>query len=180
MLDLPIDLSKVDATKIFDFLYDIFKNDFVLNKTYLAKKIYINPKSDDKEDNKEKVFWHLTSRDEKEYYWENGIRKHRVIGRYPDFKRSSRIKWVKKIIENHEHSKVKYFYHQESNKKRDIRLYLWAYEDDFVVILQKLGKSQSFLVTSFFIDHKGKREDYQRRLENYQNGDEKLENCEWF
>lgn len=87
---------------------------------------------------------------------------------------------MKEILENHTHEKIKLFYHRESNKKRDIRLYLWAYKDDFVVILQKLGKSSSFLVTSFYIDHQGKRDDYQKRYEKYQNGDETLKGCEWF
>lgn len=180
MLNEPLDLNNIDASKIFDVLYEIFHCDFVRNKTFLAEKIYINPQSHCLEDNKEKVFWHLTSREEKEEYWENGIKKYRSLGRFPDYRRAERIGWVKQIIENYHHEKIKLFYHRESNKKRDIRLYLWAYEDDFVVILQKLGKSESFLVTSFYIDHKGKREDYQKRFENYQNGDENLKNCEWF
>lgn len=181
MLSSPLDLSKIDATKIFDVLYQIFHRDFVANKTFLADRIYINPKSSDLDDGKEKVFWHLTSRENKEEYWENGVKKYRSLGRYPDFRRAERIEWVKQIIENYNHEKIKLFYHRESNKKRDIRLYLWAYEDDFVVILQKLGKSESFLVTSFYIDHKGKQKDYQKRFEYYQNGDdEELKNCEWF
>ena len=87
---------------------------------------------------------------------------------------------MKEILANHTHEKIKLFYHRESNKKRDIRLYLWAYEEDFVVILQKLGKSSSFLVTSFYIDHQGKRDDYQKRYEKYRNGDKTLKECEWF
>lgn len=180
MLSTPLNLSQIDATKFFDTLYSIFHRDFVANKTYLAQKIYINPKSDDCEEDKEKVFWHLTSREETEKYWENGIKKTRTLGRYPDFRRAERIEWVKQIIENYQNECIKLFYHRESNKKRDIRLYLWAHNDDFVVILQKLGKSQSFLVTSFYIDNQSKRDTYQKRFENYQNGDADLQNCEWF
>lgn len=180
MLSTPLNLSQIDAAKFFDILYSIFHRDFVANKTYLAQKIYINPKSDDCEEDKEKVFWHLTSREETEKYWENGIKKTRTLGRYPDFRRAERIEWVKQIIENHQNERIRLFYHRESNKKRDIRLYLWAYNDDFVVILQKLGKSQSFLVTSFYIDNQSKRNTYQKRFENYQNGDTDLQNCEWF
>ncbi len=72
------------------------------------------------------------------------------------------------------------FYHRENNKKRNIRLYLWAYEEDFVVILQKLGRSDAFLVTSFYINHSGKRRDYEKRYQNYINGNNELEGVEWF
>jgi hypothetical protein len=180
MLDEILDLNKIESENLFNYLYSIFHSAFVEHKTYLAEKIYIDPKSHDLEDNKEKVFWHLISREEKEIYWENGITKFRLLGRYPDYRRAERIGWVKEILENHTHEKIKLFYHRESNKKRDIRLYLWAYEEDFVVILQKLGKSSSFLVTSFYIDHQGKRDDYQKRYEKYRNGDETLKGCEWF
>lgn len=180
MLDEILDLNKIESENLFNYLYSIFHSAFVEHKTYLAEKIYIDPKSHDLEDNKEKVFWHLISREEKELYWENSITKFRSLGRYPDYRRAERIGWVKEILENHTHEKIKLFYHRESNKKRDIRLYLWAYEEDFVVILQKLGKSSSFLVTSFYIDHQGKRDDYQKRYEKYRNGDETLKGCEWF
>ena len=180
MLDKILDLNKIESENLFDYLYSIFHSGFVKNRTYLARKIYIDPKSHDLEDNKEKIFWHLISREEKETYWENGIKKFRSLGRYLDFRRAERIHWIKEILENHSHEKIKLFYHRESNKKRDIRLYLWAYKDDFVVILQKLGKSSSFLVTSFYIDHQGKRDDYQKRYEKYRNGDETLKGCEWF
>ena len=180
MLDEILDLNKIESENLFNYLYSIFHSAFVEHKTYLAEKICIDPKSHDLEDNKEKVFWHLISREEKEIYWENGITKFRLLGRYPDYRRAERIGWVKEILENHTHEKIKLFYHRESNKKRDIRLYLWAYEEDFVVILQKLGKSSSFLVTSFYIDHQGKRDDYQKRYEKYRNGDETLKGCEWF
>lgn len=180
MLDEILDLNKIESENLFNYLYSIFHSNFVENKTYLAGKIYIDPKSHDLEGNKEKIFWHLISREEKEIYWENGIKKFRSRGRYPDYRRAERIGWVKEILENHTHEKIKLFYHRESNKKRDIRLYLWAYKDDFIVILQKLGKSSSFLVTSFYIDHQGKRDDYQKRYEKYRNGDETLKECEWF
>ncbi|HHF4137833.1 TPA: RlfB protein [Haemophilus influenzae] len=180
MLDEILDLNKIESKNLFDYLYSIFYSDFVENKTYLAEKIYIDPKSHDLEGNKEKVFWHLTSRENKEAYWEQGVKRFRSLGRYLDFRRAERIHWVKEILENHSHEKIKLFYHRESNKKRDIRLYLWAYKDDFVVILQKLGKFSSFLVTSFYTDHQGKRDDYQKRYEKYRNGDETLKGCEWF
>lgn len=180
MLSVPLDMSKIEATSIIDVLYKIFYRDFVASKTYLANQIYINPRSHRKDDGKELDFWHLTTKDEKQQSWENGKRIWKVIGRYTDFDRASRLEWVKQILTNHDHDSVRLFYHQETNKKRDIRLYLWAHEADFVVILQKLGKSDTFLVTSFYISHKGKRRDFQERFNNYCRGDAKLAGCEWF
>ena len=180
MLSDPLDLSKIEATSIIDVLYGIFHRYFVATKTYLASQIYINPRSHRKDDGKELDFWHLTTKDEKEQVWENGKRTWRVTGRYPDFDRASRLEWVKQILTNHDHESVRLFYHQETNQKRDIRLYLWAHEADFVVILQKLGKSDSFLVTSFYISHEGKRRDFEKRFNNYCRGDAKLAGCEWF
>jgi len=180
MLSTPLDLGCVDATKIIDFLYSFFHRDFVANKTYLAQSIYINPRSWQKEDGKELDFWHLTTREDKEKIWENNKPVWKKRGRFPDFDRASRIEWVKQILTNHGHEDIKMFYHQETNRKRNIRLYLWAYDDDFVVILQKLGRSDSFLVTSFYIDHQGKRRNYEQRYQKYVNGTEALKNCEWF
>jgi hypothetical protein len=58
-----IDLEDIEVTELFDVLYEYFCEDFVDNKTYLNSNIYINPKSYKKEDGKELVFWHLTSRE---------------------------------------------------------------------------------------------------------------------
>lgn len=181
MLSEPLSLGVIDATEFFDYLYTFFHRDFVADRTYLNGTIYIDPRSHRLDDGKESDFWHLTSREEKRQVRDGNKWVRRSIGRYPDYRRSERIEWVKQIITQHDHENVKSFYHQESNRKRDIRLYLWAYEDDFVVILQKLGRSSSFLVTSFYIDHDKKRADYEKRHQNYISGqDENLEGCEWF
>ena len=55
MLPEPLQLGKVDATQLFDYLYDFFYRDFVQNKTYLNKVIYIDPKSRFKNDGKEEM-----------------------------------------------------------------------------------------------------------------------------
>lgn len=180
MFDKPLELSKIDATQIIDYLYDFFHRDFVANKTYLADKIYINPRSHRKDDGKELDFWHLITRKDNQPVWESGKKIRKSQGRYPDFARASRIEWVKEIITNHNHEEIKVFYHQENNRKKDIRLYLWAFDYDFVVIMQKLGKSSSFLVTSFYIDHDGKKKDYDNRYNDYINGKLDSDLCNWF
>lgn len=175
-----IDLDTIEVTELFDVLYEYFYEDFVDNKTYLNQNIYINPKSHKKDDGKELVFWHLTTRETK-------IR--RKVGnrwivekeRLPDYRRSERLLWIKNIIENHSMDDIKMFYHKETNPKEDIRLYLWLDDYDFVVILQKLGRNSSYLVTSFYIDRDGKRKEYLKRYNHYiRKNDEKLRNCEWF
>ena len=54
-----------------------------------------------------------------------------------------------------------------------------SYDEDFVVILQKLGKSSSFLVTSFYITHADKRWDYQDNYETYYDGKDVKIKCIW-
>ncbi len=181
MLSEPLQLGKVDATKIIDFLYAFFHRDFVANKAYLNKSIYIDPRSNRLEEGKELDFWHLTTRENKRQVREGNRWIWISEGRFTDYARSERIEWVKQILENHDNASVRLFYHRESNAKRNIRLYLWAHEDDFVVILQKLGRSSSFLVTSFYLDDGGKRRDYERRYCSYKNRENReLDGGEWF
>lgn len=180
MLSQVLDLNRIDSVRFFDHLYNFFERDFVANRTYLATKIYIDPQCNRKEDGKEQAFWHLTSRKQK-YQQKKGKRYETVIDRLPDFRRSERIEWVKQIIDNHDNSSVKCFYHKETTGSKPIRFYLWAYQENFVVILQKLGRSRSFLVTSFYIDKVSKRRTYQKRFDEYTTGKRlELLGCEWF
>ena len=175
-----IDLDEIEVTEFFDVLYEYFCEDFIDVKTYLNKSIYINPKSHKKDDGKELVFWHLTTRETK-VQKKVGNRWIVEKERLTDYRRAERLLWIKLIIENHFIDDIKMFYHKETNIKKDIRLYLWLEEYDFVVILQKLGKSSSYLVTSFYIDRDGKRKEYKKRYNNYiTKSDVKLKNCEWF
>lgn len=150
----------------FSLAYDVFKNDFIHNKLYLDK-IYINPQTCNKQNGKEKIFWHITTR------------KNAQNTREFDKERASRIGWIREIILNYRHQEIKMFYYREKN--RNIRLYLWLYNHDFIVILQKLGKSESFLVTSFYIDIHYNKHTYNKRYEDYINKkDINLKDCEWF
>lgn len=161
-----LNLSRVDAAHLMDWLYQIFHRDFVAQRTYLSNTIWIDPQSSRKDDGKELAFWHLTSR-KQSYSVREGGRYITTSERLPDFRRSERLEWVKLIIDNHEDQRIKQFYFRENNDKRDVRLYLWAHQHDFVVILQKLGRSSTFLVTSFFIDHSRKKADYEQRYADY-------------
>lgn len=180
MLSAPLNLEKVDAGHLFDYLYSFFHRDFVVNTTLLNGQIHIDPCSNSMDEGKENSFWHLTTR-EYERQVKEGNKYVTKTERFLDYGRAARIEWVRKIITNHTNSSICCFYHQESNKKRDIRLYLWAHADDFVVILQKLGRSSALLVTSFYIDRRGKRDDYTKRHQRYISGQAReLKGCEWF
>ena len=169
MFSEVVNLYNKNDDEIIELLYEIFKNDFILNRTYLAQRVYIDPMSDDIETsiNKEKIFWHVISR------------KNRGTRRV-DKPRACRINWIRPMILNYNHVKIKLFYHYEDNNK--IRLYLWAYDNDFAVILQKIGsRNSSYVVTSFYIDNQNKRDAFERKFIKYQNSnDTRLESCEWF
>ena len=82
---------------------------------------------------------------------------------------------------NHDHADIRRFYRKETKGKKPIRLYLWAYKEDFVVIVQKLGASDAFLVTSFYITEAYKRASYQKWFNEYSAGSiPELHACEWF
>ncbi len=150
------------------------------NRVFLNGSIFINPESYKKDEGKELSFWHLTTR-ETTYQIKEGNRIVTKKERLPDYGRASRLHWVKPIIENHTDREIKMFYKKETKGKKPIRLYLWAYNEDFVVILQKLGRSSSFLVTSFYITHHRKRNDFQKYYEEYMSrSNPELRGCEWF
>ncbi len=158
--------SCCQTDEIIEFLYSIFKNDFIDTSCYLANTIYIDPQPHKKIDDKEEIFWHVITRKDR------GLRNL-------DKHRATRIRWIKPIILNHNHEKIKMFYYFEDTGK--IRLYLWAFEVDFVVILQKLGAISSYLVTSFYIDNQKKRDVFERKFKDYQSKkDARLNGCEWF
>lgn len=181
MLSQPIALNKIDAAEIIPCLYEIFHRDFIASRVTLAGTIRVDPQTHRKSDGKEEFFWHLTSRDQYDDTYVNGRRIKKLVGRYPDMNRAARLEWVRQIIDAPHDECVCMFYFQESNAKKDIRLYLWAPGHDFVVILQKLGRSSAFLVTSFYIDNSGKRQTYQKRFDAYTAGNNPaLKNCEWF
>ncbi len=181
MFSSLIPLEDLEVSELFEVLYDdYFCVDFIDSKTYLNSTIYINPQTYKKEDGKEKSFWHLTSR-EQSYQVKEGKKTVPRKERLPDFARAERLEWVKLIIENHTDPQIKLFYRKETTDKKPIRLYLWLYQKDFVVILQKLGANDSFLVTSFYITYDDKRDEYQERFEKYVNKkDGDLVGCEWF
>jgi hypothetical protein len=167
MLKPILELGKVEASGLIDYLYEIFHRDFVQRQAMLGGSVWIDPRSDRKDLGKEETFWHLITRGKAE--------------RFPDYRRAERLEWVRQLIESPRDPCVKLFYHKESNPKQDIRLYLWAEAHDFVVIIQRLGRTRAFLVTSFYVDQRSKRDDYRKRLAHFESGkDPALSSHAWF
>ena len=168
MFSEPIALNKIEASDIIDTLYRIFRRDFIESAAMLNGAIWVDPQVARKEDGRECSFWHLTSR--------GG-----PGNRFPDFQRAARLEWIKPIVSQPNAPNIRLFYHRETSGKRDLRLYLWAVDAEFVVILQKLGRTTTFLVTSFCVDQPSKQRDYSARFDRYQTkSDPDLHCCEWF
>lgn len=166
--------------EVFDYLYCFFDEDFVKQRTMLAGSIYLDPKGQGMRNGREEVFWHITTRD-RTIRVREGNRYVNRSTRPLDPDRASRLDWIRPIVMNHCHADIKLFYRKETKGKKPVRLYLWAYDHDFVVIVQKLGASDAFLVTSFYITEPYKRTSYEKWYNEYREGAKpELSGCEWF
>lgn len=180
MLNAPLNLTGMSEPDVYDYLYQFFKRDFIESKAHIAKTIYVDPKGQGMREGKEEVFWHITTRTQTKTV-KRGKQMVKLISRPYDPERAARIEWIKPLLLNHEHQDVKLFYRKESKGKQPIRLYFWAHQNDFVVIVQKLGTSDAFLVTSFYITETYKRASYDKWYNEYVQGNKpELHGCEWF
>lgn len=181
MFSTLIDIDGFDTeTEVFDYLYLFFEQDFVNQRTLLAECIYLDPNGQGLRDGREEVFWHITTR-EKTKKVKRGNKFVNLISRPLDPDRASRIEWIRPMLMGHSHAEIKLFYRKETKGKKPIRLYLWAYNHDFVVIVQKLGASDAFLVTSFYITETYKRDSYRKWCADYHlKVNPELAGCEWF
>lgn len=180
MLPEVLDIDGKSENEVYEFLYEFFTEDFINNDTKVNGDIYVDPRSDFKTDGKEDVFWHITTREQEKRVKHNKTYK-KIKERLLDPDRAIRIRWVRPILMNHQDNNIRIFYRKETKGKKPIRLYFWAHQNDFVVIVQKLGLSDCYLVTSFYITEKYKRDTYRSWYLKYQNKmDPQLHNCEWF
>lgn len=177
----PLDLSPFPSeSDAFDHLYGFFQRDFVNQRTCLTETIYVDPNGQGMKNGREEVFWHITTRDQIKRV-RQGNRIVPIKTRPLDPDRASRIAWVRPMLLNYAHADIKLFYRKETKGKKPIRLYLWAHQHDFVVIVQKLGASNAFLVTSFYITESYKRASYTKWHNEYASGaNQDLQGCEWF
>lgn len=148
----------------YEMLYSVFCQDFVGPRPrYAGHQVWYYP---DMEDGKEKIFWHLTSREEKAKPVPRRMRH--IVGaaqqpaqRYPDLRRSERLPWVRPLIENATQPVVLAWDYQEGNG--DIHTYVWLKDSDFVVIMKKYPDGRRRLITSFYVDKDYKRQDFERK-----------------
>jgi len=180
MLKLPLNLTGMNEPDVYEYLYPFFRRDFIETKTYIDQTIFVDPVGQGIRDGKEEVFWHITTRERVKTVKE-GKKVVKLKTRPFDPERAARIEWIRPLLLNHGHKDVKLFYRKESKGKKAIRLYFWAHKHDFVVIVQKLGRSNSFLVTSFCITEPYKRASYEKLYREYVGGNKpELQGCEWF
>jgi hypothetical protein len=134
-----------DFAKYLDAVYAYFKADFIDSKV-LFGETRISLKRHPQFQNKEYVFWHITS--------EGDVETERI----PDFRRCERIRWVKPIIENASDPAVKQW---ENNRKGDRRVCLWLEEEDYLVVLA-LRKDYILLWTAYMTNFEHTRQKLQR------------------
>jgi len=151
----------------YEMLYTIFRRDFVDSRpNYLGYNVWHFP---EKEDGKEKLFWHLTTRENRPKPLPRRMRRYAADisqpgGRYPDLRRCERLPWVRPLITNSRQAEVLAWDHQEGDG--DIHTYVWLKDRDFVVIMKKYRNGGRRLVTSFYVDEEYKRRDFERKYAN--------------
>lgn len=137
----------------YDELYQLFHRDFIESQpVYLGYTVWFFP---EKENDKEKLFWHLTSRDDTE----NGER-------LPDLRRCERLPWARPMLENPQDPEILAWDHSEGDGS--VRTYVWLINYRFVVIMKKYPDEKRRMVTSFYVDYPHTRRNlmkkYNRRL----------------
>lgn len=137
----------------YDALYEVFERDLKVSQpVYDGQTVWFFP---DVEDEKEKIFWHLTSREDKE-----------AGERLPDLRRSERLPWVRPMLEHPEEPEVLAWDHEEGDGT--IKTYVWLENDDFVVIMKKYSDGRRRLITSFWVEYENTkrklRKKYERRI----------------
>lgn len=128
-----------------DYLYDIFKNDFIRSRPIFEKK-EVNIRRHPIEYGKEEAFFHVTCQD----YSKNGER-------VPDMRRCERIKWVRAFIENYDCdssqcsqcSGIKVW---SEPYKNTTRVHILLEKEKYMVVLERRD-SYVLLITAFYFDH---------------------------
>ena len=120
-----------------EMLYHIFCEDFKASSPIFENKV-VKIRYQPIEFGKEEAFFHLTCQD----YKKDG-------NRIPDFRRSERIKWVRKFIEEcKECQGIKVW---EEPYKSNSRVHILLEEERFMVVVEK-RKQYCLLITGFYFD----------------------------
>jgi hypothetical protein len=141
------------TNETFAILYAIFGRDFkASHPLYEGKVVWFFP---DSEDGKEKIFWHMTSREDEQ-----------TGTRLPDLRRSARLPWARPMIDNSSQPEILAWDHEEGDKT--IKTYVWLPDLDFLVLMKKYPNGGRRLITSYYVDQPHTRRSlnkkYARRL----------------
>lgn len=146
------DLFRVNpwTEQTYDLLYKIFERDFKETQPcYRGHVIWFFP---EKEDGKEVIFWHLTSRKDKN----SGER-------FPDLRRSERLPWARPMLDNSDKPEILDWDYEEDDG--DIHTYIWLKDYDYLMILKKYRDGGRRLVTSYWIEY----DNFKRKLKKKYN-----------
>ena len=117
-------------------------------------------------DGKEEGFWHLITRDQS--VWNTKLRRNEKE-RLPELARAEKLPWARPIIDHESDPAVQVWDFDEATQRGlKVRTYVWLKDWDFVVILERQAKEKGdvfLLITSFQLDHEGKRRDMESRYD---------------
>jgi len=115
----------------YEALYRLFERDFKKSQpVYEGRAVWFFPEM---ENGKEKIFWHLTSREDK-----------KVGERPPDLRRSERLPWVRPMLDHPEKPEVLAWDHKEGDGA--VKTYVWLEDYDFVVIMKRVVPVDNSLI----------------------------------
>ena len=129
----------------YDYLYEIFKEDFIESKPFFKGKP-INIRKHPIEYGKEEAFFHVTCQD---YQHKND--------RAPDLRRCERIRWIRAFIENY-NCDPSFCYSCEGIKiwpekqKGKDRINFFLEEERYIVIVEKRD-NYYLLITAFYLEY---------------------------
>lgn len=122
----------------------------------------------EQEDGKEVIFWHLTTRSQKSAPVPRRMRHLHGMAvpssspqRLPDLRRCERLPWVGPLVGHGSDPDVLAWDYDEDDGCT--KTYVWMKDHDFVVIMKKMGNGSRRLITSFYVDNKFTRDDFQRK-----------------
>ncbi len=143
-----------DFYAYYEAVYEIFKNDFVINKPiFQGKRLAL--KAHPYFDGKEYTFYHLTH---------DGVIEN---DRKPNMRRMERIGFPKPIIDNSTHRNLKVWRNKRKNKERILILHE---QEKYLVVLED-RKDYILPWTAYYIEYNNKIRRLLKEYENYKNAE---------
>jgi hypothetical protein len=146
-------------------LYAVFSRDFKTSFPWFqGRPVWHNRRVFPDGDGKEEGFWHLVTREQ--WIFDQRSRK-KIKERLPELDRAGRVPWARPIIEHPADPQMLVWEFEDETKRGPaVRTYVWLQPHDYVVVLERQAKERGDiyqLITSFWVDYPGKREDLESR-----------------